>query len=288
MTTSLSSQHKIVISGSVVEHYYYKDSFIPYGYTRKIEKNLKPKVSDLYLNEEQENEKMRQVAIQNRVRTKNAAHRLIESNVFQYSDINGRPFTPKFVTLTFAKHITDNKHANRIYSKYIQRLNYLIYGKKCAQLSYLVVIEYTKIGCIHYHVLFFNLPYVAKQLLEDTWKQGYIKIKSVYKVPNLARYMTKYMTKGFNDKRLSGKKRYFTSKNLFKPKVYREEDVVQNIIGALPPERSTDNILLDSPYIGRIEYTQYRVKPSLMGVYKHQLPYLFPSIAVFRLSSDNF
>jgi len=288
MTSSLTSQHKAIISGLVVEHYYYKDTSIPYGYKRNVERRKKLSTAELYETDDQKIEKKRQVALQNRIRTKTSAHRLIESNVFQYPDINNRPYTPKFVTLTFAKHITDTKRANRIYSQFMQRLNYLIYKTKCSRLSYLVVIEFTKQGRIHYHTLFFNLPVVAKPLLEQTWGQGYVNIKAVTKVPNLAHYMTKYMTKGFDDVRLEGKKRYFTSKNLLKPIVVREEDVVEQIVGALPFSKSTHNALIESPYIGSIEYTQYRMKPTLQGVYKINLPFLSPPRSLFELNSDDF
>lgn len=288
MNFPLTSQHKLVISGLFVEHYHYTETSIPYGYKRQIGKKTEQSVAELYETEPQKEDKARQVALMNRVRTKRTVHRLIETNVYQYPDKNQRPITPKFVTLTFAKHITDIKQANRIYSKYIQRLNYLIYGKQCSNLAYLNVIEFTKIGRIHYHTMFFNLISIEKNLLEKTWSQGYARIKSVYKVTNLARYMTKYMAKGFDDVRLTGKKRYFTSKNLIKPLTVREEEVVEKILSSLPFTRRTQNFLIDSPYIGLIEYTQHRMPPNLNGVYSIDMPYLSPLRAIFENKTNTF
>jgi hypothetical protein len=131
--------------------------------------------------------------------------------------------------------------------------------------------------------MFFNLPYVHKGLLEKTWKQGYAQVKSVYRVKNLARYMTKYMVKGFDDVRLEGKKRYFASKNLLKPIVLREYEVVEPLIASLPYTKRTNYVFIKSPYLGDIEYTEHRIPPDLNFAFKIPIPVLSPPRQLYEL-----
>lgn len=284
----LSSQHKLVISGLVVEHYYYRDNFVSYGYHRhSANSEKKEKVGDLYLTEEQILDKKRQGALTNKLRTKRRVHRIIDSNIYQYHD-QGKPITPKFVTLTFGTHITDIKKANRIYSKYIQRLNYLVYGKQCADLKYLNVIEFQKSGRIHYHALFFNLPFIQKDLLEKTWTHGFAQIKSVVRVRYLAAYMTKYMTKGFEEEKLKGKRRYFTSTGLLQPLVIRDDSMVKAVIDSLPIEKKMTQKEMDSKYMGVIVFTEHHIAYKAGTPRSILLPSLFPSAHDVVRVDDSF
>lgn len=163
---------------------------------------------------------------------------IVKYNVGQYKKQNGSKFPPVFLTLTFADNVQDWKYANREFSKFIQRLNYRVYGEKCTKLAYVGVPELQERGAIHYHVLFFNLPYIDKTEVESLWGLGYTRIE-VEKVGNmkgesLGKYITKYMVKQFyskdkNGKDLfyydkemwEGKKVYFASRNLYRPSVFK-------------------------------------------------------------------
>lgn len=143
-------------------------------------------------------------------RAKRELRRIVNSNVGQYGD----EFTTKFVTLTFSEHITDLAASNKEFEKFIKRLNYQIFKSKKANVKYTVVPEFTKKGRVHYHVIFYNLPYVKFDFLADIWGNGFIKINKIDNCDNVGAYISKYMTKD-NDE-IVGKKCYFNSRGLFK------------------------------------------------------------------------
>lgn len=91
-------------------------------------------------------------------------------------DEGGKVFIPIFIILTFAENITNTETANYEFTKFIQRFNYEIIHKK-SYLQYSVVIEFQKRGAIHYHVVFYNLPFVKdlKSKLLKLWGNGFTK-----------------------------------------------------------------------------------------------------------------
>jgi hypothetical protein len=62
---------------------------------------------------------------------------------------------------------------------FIQRLNYYLYHTKTQLLKYLATWEKQKRGAIHYHVIFFDFPYIAKEKLQNLWSHGFIKINRI-------------------------------------------------------------------------------------------------------------
>ena len=164
---------------------------------------------------------------------------LVKHNAGMYFKSNGKKYPPIFLTLTFKDNIQDWEFANTEYMKFIKRLNYKVYGEKCSKLAYISVPELQERGAVHYHILFFNLPYVDKSEVMALWGHGSTRIevedpkgKSFDELDgeSLGKYITKYMTKQFysRDKKgeykfyydkatWEGKKVYFASKNLIKP-----------------------------------------------------------------------
>ena len=94
-------------------------------------------------------------------RARRDLRRIVNSNVNQY----GKEFTAKFVTLTFSENITELAPANAEYEKFIKRLNYQMFGTKKSNIKYTAVPEFTKEGRVHYHVIFYNLPYIKSNYL---------------------------------------------------------------------------------------------------------------------------
>lgn len=160
----------------------------------------------------------------------------IHCNSYAWPDHNGHIDPPIFVTFTFAENITDLKTANYEFTKFIQRLNYFITNDKKNYLKYLVVVEFQKRGAVHYHALFFNMPFIKgiKKKIEEIWAQGFIKYVATTRIKNLPGYLTKYMTKDLSDPRLNGKKSYFVSRGLKKPQLIYYDELVDRIIGLLP------------------------------------------------------
>jgi len=124
----------------------------------------------------------------------------------------------KFVTLTFKRNITDIDYTNTEFNKFSKRLNYYIYSQKRQQLKYIATWEKQKRGATHYHVIFFDFPYIRKSELERLWGHGFVRINQidVDSKENRGRYLSKYFAKDLELKEHK-KKAFFTSQNLKKP-----------------------------------------------------------------------
>jgi len=155
-------------------------------------------------------------------RTRRNVKFLVQSNV-------DSDFVPVFITFTFKEDITEISIANGELSLFIKRLNYFVYGRNVRELKYIAVpeIQYKREkkfgkGVWHYHVIFFNLPYIVNiyDVLSSMWRNGYILVKSVNDEIRLINYISKYFTKATHEKRLCGKKAYFGSRSLLKPTVF--------------------------------------------------------------------
>jgi hypothetical protein len=151
----------------------------------------------------------------------------------------GQIMQPQFLTYTFQENVIDVAVANPIFTNYIKRLNYHTYDSGLSSLKYVVVPEFQKRGAVHYHAVFFNLPMINSKREFETgeaaslWGQGFIKKKNITEIPNVGLYMTKYMTKDAADRRLVGKKKYFSSRGLIKPVVVTHEYLIEGIMDYL-------------------------------------------------------
>lgn len=167
---------------------------------------------------------------------------LINCNAWEWEKNNGRKFPPVFLTLTFNEDIKDIKTANRKFSEFMQNYNYRLFKKKEKILQYIAVPEFQpNSGRIHYHIIIFNLPYSNKNydIARDVWGHGYIWMKAVYRgtTHNIAKYLTKYLTKALDDKRFFKKRKYFPSVKLLKPIVSTDCYVANNILQAVSKTR---------------------------------------------------
>jgi len=210
--TVKKSRLRLVLSGNVFELYQYETCYLynwPPDKRGEAQRAAEP--------QKRRSDNLR--AAQQRIR------RLIEAN----KDLSGERV--KFVTYTFADNITDVASANALWSAHIRALN-IRFDRK---LRYLCAVEFQERGAVHYHVLFFNMPFVRelKKILAEQWGHGFIKVKAIGKVKNIGLYMSKYMVKAVSDKRLSGKKAYFGSRNLERPVVYRDEQTCAELLAGL-------------------------------------------------------
>lgn len=129
----------------------------------------------------------------------------------------------KFMTLTFKENIQDVKYTNVEFKKFIKRLNYYLYNEKKQKLKYLAVWEKQKRGAIHYHIIFFELPFINIDELQRIWGNGFVKINKidVDSKDNRGRYVSKYFSKDIDEKDYK-QKAFFKSQNLKKPIVIRK------------------------------------------------------------------
>ena len=229
---------KAIVSGHVIEIYQYE----------------KPVYSDYELNKIRQHEGRRQEASEdnkqkNREKCSNRAARTVRRLVNSNIAINS-----KFLTLTFADHVTDLKKANYEFKKFKQRFEYYL----GVRIKYLCVPEFTKKGRIHYHVVLFNLPFVKNKTLQSIWSNGFIKINKIDNCDNVGAYVSKYMTK--DNEQMIEEKSYFTSRNLEKPLEIVNEKEIEILVDSLSP---TDVVYLNSfvnDYLGLVNYTQYNIK----------------------------
>jgi len=205
------SYKKMFISGNMIEIYTYKE---PYFYNTPVRKR----------NYNSTHQQIRRK--DNTYTARTNIRRLITANINQPT---GKPV---FVTLTFNRNITNLKEGNYEFTKFIKRLNNYTNAKS----KYLSVIEFQKKGRIHYHTIFFGLPYISYQTFETKiWKNGdtnmqAIKSKSLKKIRNIGAYVSKYLSKANLDERLTGHKAYFTSRGLIRPQRFRKETTIDRFL----------------------------------------------------------
>jgi len=159
---------------------------------------------------------------------------------------------PRFVTFTFADNITSLKEAHVFWGSFIRKLKI-----QFPQIKYLAVVEFQKRGAVHYHVLFFNLPYKKgmKKNIHSLWGKGFIKFKSAKHIENiehLGLYLSKYLQKEIMDMRLRGEKAFFGSKNLTRPVMYRDA-VTCGQMKLLASENNSTVTEYQSTYFGLIK-----------------------------------
>lgn len=131
-----------------------------------------------------------------------------------------------FLTLTTKVNIKERIEFNKIFDKFIKRLNYYIYHSKKRQLKYIAVLERQKREAWHAHILLFNFPFVPHKDLLKTWGHGAVRINKLDSLDdssNAGRYVAKYMEKGIGQELLEslGKKTFYFSRNLNKPEEFK-------------------------------------------------------------------
>ena len=152
----------------------------------------------------------------------------------------------KFMTLTFKENEQDINITNLEFSKFIKRLNYDLYKQKTQLLKYLAVWEKQKRGAIHYHVIFFDLPFINMKNLQNIWGHGFVKLNKidVDSQENRGRYVSKYFSKDLEFKEHK-KKAFFKSQNLKKP-------IVRRINSLQPIDLPETNIIYTKEYTRNI------------------------------------
>lgn len=133
-----------------------------------------------------------------------------------------------FFTMTFKDNVQNVNIANARFTNFIKRLKYYLKLKYSLELRYIATWELQKRGAVHYHVLFFNIPFINISKLSELWGFGHcwineIKDKNGNKLgrEKVAIYVTKYFCKDL-EKKVNYKKAYFCSRNLKRPSVARK------------------------------------------------------------------
>lgn len=165
--------------------------------------------------------------------------RKINANAGQWWDEKERKrFVPLFVTLTFKENVEDIPTANKEFMLFVKRFNWSVFRTRKAHLKYVTVVEFQERGAIHYHSIFFNVPFVPHLIerLGEIWKHGRPHFSSIRHVKNVGAYMVKYMTKEMHDERLKGKKTYFSSQGLRRSLVELDEIKIGELLEWIPAD----------------------------------------------------
>lgn len=224
---------KVIVSGHIIEVYQYdKPPLLREG---QLEGDNEDK-------EDRTLERRKQTAREAR----NMVRRIVLSNFNNGS---------KFITLTFAEHITDVQQANKEFKKFIQRMR-----RRYGSFKYVTVIEFTKNGRVHYHMMS-DLPYIENAKLAEIWRNGFVKINEITHVDNVGAYMIKYMVKDLEDMRLAGHKCYQTSRGLERPIEYKGEtaDYILEIYNLLD-KKEVFCSLYPTEYQDFCTYKEYNLK----------------------------
>ena len=256
----------IIITGEIVTIKDYTNDDVVSGYTRKINvKKKRKKIVDwritkyrcvdldialkipYILNKNYKVSSSIDIETFNKItlRAQQNIFDIINANINEWRTYNvetgeydGEKAYTKFLTLTFKENITDMKKANREFTKFNMRLSYKLYKVRKNVLKYLCVPEFQKRGAIHYHVIYFNLPFVNWEALMEVWNVNntggvYIecikdKDKNGNSIESVAKYIAKYVSKNnsvgednytiWRERGLLNQKRYFTSRGLLKKK----------------------------------------------------------------------
>jgi len=143
-----------------------------------------------------------------------AFKRLLSANM-------GESNFPVLITLTYSENIKEIKFARKDYNAFAKSLRY-IFGQK---IKYICVSEFQSSGRVHFHTLVWFLPFgVAEsernsRLVASLWGKGFVDIVQTDGSRLLINYLSKYLTKNFNDRRLDGMKLYLCSRNVLRPVV---------------------------------------------------------------------
>lgn len=261
---------KVVISGNNVEVYEFEKP-LGYNFRSKSRKIISEKEIDI----EKEKIRKQDIRLRSGHRARNYIRRLVPANANVWLNDSCEPYKIKFGTLTFAENITDLEIANGLYTDFIKRLNYLVFKTKISNLAYTAIPEFQKRGAVHFHIIFYNLPceLVEKELeafrltkltkkshvgpIGNVWKLGYVSFKPLNNIEHAANYISKYMYKNFNELRLDGKKKYFCSRNLKIPKIFKNPKNTLPIIDRLQVNTTVYEKEFDSPILGKTKYKKY-------------------------------
>lgn len=147
------------------------------------------------------------------VRTAGSLNRS-RNRLYDIVDCNTNHYT-KFLTLTFKENLQDFDSASKCWNLFSLRFERL-FGEK---IKYARVPEFQKRGAIHFHCVIFNSRKLDYKMLKKCWTFGSVDIKLVDKTTNVAKYVSKYITKDMCDIP-SSKKIVCFSRGLIQPRIY--------------------------------------------------------------------
>ena len=205
--------------------------------------------------------KKTEVRMDNVFRAKREVRRLINANVGRHSKEKN---TDKFLTLTFAENVTDIQKANRHFHHFMKKLRYHYGAFEYLGTPQIQWGRYEKYGVKvwHYHVAVFGLPYIPQKELVEKWGRGTVSIEAMESYENPGTYMSRYMAKDFTGEELTGHRRFFTSRGLYRPEETRAESVGEILARLQIPEecKTYERTYINNPLVGKVTYRHYDLR----------------------------
>jgi len=236
------SNRRLLLSDDLVELYEYQH---PYAYN----------VNPMRLQGDGSTDELREIESRredNLGYVRAQIRRLIECNYKKFG------YPPVFLTLTFSENVVDIDIANKQFHDFIKRLN----RRFQRSFRYLAIVEFQKRGAVHYHCIFFNMGLDIESRerrsrdIAHCWDNGFVDIQRIRHAKSVSAYVCKYLDKAVHDRRLVGRKAFFTSRHLFRPMQFRDESRIDKILGSITlKEVRVENYL--SIKRGHVKYTQY-------------------------------
>lgn len=97
----------------------------------------------------------------------------------------------RWVTLTYAENMTDDKRLYSDFKKFVMRMRSRSYT-----FEYIVAMEPQGRGAWHAHLLMIfdkKAPFILNKQLEEIWGHGFVKIKALSNIDNIGVYLTAYL-----------------------------------------------------------------------------------------------
>jgi len=153
---------------------------------------------------------------------------------------------------------------------------------------YVAVLEYHQKGDLHVHVGLFGLPWTFEQekccgdkkgacwafrdgycphkagarALAILWGHGFVDVTDIRNCRNVGAYISKYLSKGLDDRRLKGEKCFFRSRNTVTPEMYRDPVGVDNKLAIIEQSGKLE-LLYESSRVseqyGLVRYQQKKI-----------------------------
>jgi hypothetical protein len=172
-----------------------------------------------------------------------------------------------FITLTFKQSeeadITDITTCHKMFSDFKKRLAYYLQKNQLHPFKYLGVVEFqdkNRQGALHYHIVC-NLTEVPLEALQELWHYGLVHKAIIKSAAIENERIAYYLKKGITDKRLTGKKKYFHSRDLKQPRILTVENA-EDFYSSLEKLQPTllEAGIYQSPFYGETKYENYYVE----------------------------
>ena len=103
----------------------------------------------------------------------------------------------RWVTLTYRENMTDTRKLYEDFRKFNQRFKYYCATYEMDYYEYICVAEPQRRGAWHLHVFYIwdrDAPFIHNRTLARIWSHGFVKIKALYNIENIAGYFQAYLT----------------------------------------------------------------------------------------------